>query len=172
MNIVLSDKDITKIAGYPARVLTHNDLIPVKNIESLLSPPDYSILLLYEYLDKVGHWTCILAHPSHHIIEFFDPLGLKPDDQKEFIPSNRWMFNKLSHLLYDAATRGWKIDYNEIAFQKDQKSVTTCGRWVGFRLRNQHLILDTFQNYVLNSFSQSSYPSLDHWIVAITDTLF
>lgn len=161
MDKTLTNHEIEKIAGTRVPVLTHHMLNKYRTIEEVFQGST-AVMLLYEYEDKMGHWTCLIKHPDS--IEFFDPYGEKPDQQKAYIPKNRWTINKLSHLLYDAATRGWTIEYNEVKLQSLAKGINTCGRWIAIRIRYRSIDLNSFQKI----FQELSKPK-DQAIVKISN---
>lgn len=139
----LSDKDLKRAFNYNINIYTTKQLQQFPNLEAVLNPFG-KVVLLYEWEKNQGHWVG-LHYTDEDRIEFFDPYGIKPDDQKSYIPKKFWSGNHLSWLLYDAAERGWKIEYNQYHFQTEEISgVSTCGRWVTLRLKLNNLTLDEF----------------------------
>lgn len=167
MNKTLSNVDINKIINFEANVLTHNDLNKYKNIfEVFENKPAF--LLLYEYENRNGHWTCVIQHPLSKTIEFFDPYGDKPDSMRKYIPKNNWITERLSQMLYEARLMGWNIEYNEVPLQKTGKNINTCGRWCAVRIYYRNLPLKTFQNY----FKKFPKNERDKVIVKVSDSLW
>lgn len=147
MNRLLSDQQVSTIAGIPLPVYTHRMLRKINDIQELFHYP--AILLLYEVKPRKGHWTCLIFHKDTKIIEFFDPYGMKPDAQERFIPRNFWLNSFLRRLLFKFAVSHpeWRIEYNEVPLQSWDKNISTCGRWVGVRIFFRNLPLADFQKY-------------------------
>lgn len=79
-----------------------------------------------------GHWTCVAARGSD--IYFFDSLGLFPDDELDKIPAKyRMMSNQtkrtLGNILFTLSRNGYRIHYNDMAYQENDLRVNTCGRY-------------------------------------------
>ncbi|MEM3062117.1 MAG: hypothetical protein QW303_01035 [Nitrososphaerota archaeon] len=150
MNRLLNETQVSKIAGIDLPVFSHNMLRKIKDIRALFHYP--AILLLYEVKHHKGHWTALIFHKHRKIIEFFDPYGLQPDEQKFFIPKNFWLNSFLRRLLFKFMLThpDWKVEYNEVPLQEWDKNISTCGRWVGVRIFFRKLPLEKFQNYFLN----------------------
>lgn len=154
MEISLSESDIQKICGCPVPILSYLQLKNYKTIEQVLNNPLKAVVLLYEWKKNYGHWV-LLFQSRINRIEFFDSYGYKPDDESEWIPKAYWKWNYLSQLLADASENGWEIEYNNYILQnRDNKSIATCGRWVGMRLRLKNWDLDSFAK----RFLQTSNP--------------
>lgn len=149
MDKYLTDTDVHNLSCYPIRVLCYNEILNLNSINDLFMNYNY-VVILYEVALHEGHWVALLKHPERGVIEFFDPYGYKPDDEREFIPKDMWILNKLSKLLYLASLEGWIIEYNEIPLQSDKDGINTCGRWVSFRICNSKLDLTQFQNLFKN----------------------
>lgn len=147
----LTSEDIYKALKNKVKIINYNMLKNYKNIESLLYPHD-KVMILYETQKNHGHWTCLMRRMNGDI-DFFDPYGFMPDDQRDYIPDEMWEDNYLSQLLADY--KGGKVYYNEDPLQTMTKNVATCGRWCILRLLYPHLSLEQFQNLFANIPPQS-----------------
>lgn len=146
----LSSQDIMKICQHKANLYLYNQIGQFNTIEKLLGKHKATILL-YEWKPSFGHWVCVFESIPGKRIEFFDPYGYKPDDEKKFIPANMWKFPFLSWLLKEAAFDGWEVEYNNYQFQKRKyEDVNTCGRWVGVRLLLRDFPLEEFKEIFYN----------------------
>lgn len=180
MNKLLSDKEVLKIVGGRSKLVTYPELSQYSNIDELFGDTDKIILL---YINKVignsteGHW-CLLTRCKRGkkiFYEFSDPYGYPPDDALRHY-SKVWRIesgqdkNYLTKLLYDASLLPHvEIHYNELASQKDNSSVNTCGRHIGFRGKFHKVPLVTYQKMFKNL--QNNGIDLDKAIVKLTDEL-
>ena len=163
----LSDREVAKIAQGRCKLMVYNDLKNVNAIEELLIPYG-ACLILYEYKPQYGHWCGLIETIPGKRMEFFDSYGLKPDDEKQFIKNGYWKEGYLSKLLYEAAKRGWEIEYNQHPFQNwNEKKISTCGRWVGLRMLLRFLPLSTFKEL----FYHPDYYISDVLATVITDDI-
>lgn len=119
-------------------VLRYDELSQYQNLHSLFYPNNSRgldvIVLLYEIEPGYGHWCGLIKRPGQ-ILEFFDSYGLKPDDERSFLPKNAMKHSYLSDLLYyENLHYGTQIDYNERQYQNMKNhSISTCGKWVACR---------------------------------------
>jgi len=118
------------------------------SIDDLLGPSRTAIIL-YELQPGSGHWTAVFERPNG-TIECYDSLGYVPDSEIGFIPAE---FRKESaqnhtHLLNLLANTKNRIEYNEKPLQKDERGISSCGRWCIFRIANRDMSIKQFQNFV------------------------
>ncbi len=137
----LNSGDILKALKNKVKIINYNSLKNYKTLDSLLYPHD-KVVILYETEENHGHWTCLLRRLNGDV-DFFDPYGFMPDDQRTYIPDDMWENNYLSQLLADY--KGGKVYYNEDPLQSMTKNIATCGRWCILRLLYSHLSLENFQ---------------------------
>ena len=141
--IPLSDSDVLKLVENKAKILVYSDLQKYDTLDEALGPHQ-AAFLLYESQPDYGHWTCIFRNDDY--VEFFDPYGIFPDNELEWIPDNfrkvsGQMYPQLSALLYKSP---YDLEYNEHKFQKKGAGVNTCGRWSALRLVFRYLSLKDF----------------------------
>lgn len=131
-----------------ARMFTFKELRQLHSLDELLGPAKTAIIL-YEVRPNNGHWCAVFQRPNG-VIECFDSLGFAPDAELGFIPKE---FAKESqqdhtHLLKLLAGSRNRIEYNEDALQRDQRGISTCGRWAVYRVAHRDKSIKQFQGYV------------------------
>ncbi len=156
----LSEMELKNALLNRTKIITYNQLKNYKSINSLLHPYN-NVIILYEWAPCMGHWVCLSKHKNGDV-DFFDPYGYMPDDEREFIPDKFWETNYLSQLLADYPGR---VFYNQYPLQSKDKLVATCGRWVLLRLLKPELSLDNF----IFKMNQISSHLRDKVITLITD---
>lgn len=144
-NKSLSNHELLKMINNKANLLIYSELSKKKTIDQVLGKHG-ACIILYETKKDYGHWCCIFKL-NKNTLEFFDPYGKKVDQQLKWIDNNfrkhhnEW-YPHLSSLLLKSS---YKLTYNNYKFQKFEKEVNTCGRWVGLRLKFRHLSLEEFK---------------------------
>ena len=83
----MSDGDLRKILGKDLKIIRYSDLARLRSLEQLLPRPKDLCILLYEVQPGEGHWVALLKYSGAY--EFFDPYGIYPDDQLNWIPRAR-----------------------------------------------------------------------------------
>lgn len=147
----ISNFDILELVDHKANLITYTDLAKVNNIDEILDPYG-ACIILFLTRKNYGHWCCLFR--TGNLLEFFDPYGLKPDEELNFKidPYFRKIakqdYPHLSYLLYHSP---YKISYNHFQFQKFKKDVKTCGRHVAVRLMFRHLPLEKYIKLILSS---------------------
>lgn len=119
-------------------------------------------IIIYFEISSVnsGHWTCLMKH-KNNVIEFFDPYGLKYDDEFNFMTMHEReelneQFNPLSKLLnqsnYKVIYNPYKIQKMEFEYMGQIIEPQTCGRHTALRLMNKDKNLHTFvlDTYIKN----------------------
>lgn len=150
MDYSLTGGDIERALGKSnVDVILYPDLANIKSIRTYFQNKRY-LVILYNWGGNYGHWTCLFRYPNGNVIEFFDPYGVQPDHElfefsKKIRKKNGMDFPWLSKLLID-----WdgEIEYNNYAFQKDRKGVSTCGRWVIYRCKKWNMTIDEFKTHM------------------------
>ena len=80
-NKKLKGSDVVKIAGGNTKVVAYHELVNYNSIEELLEEFG-SVVLLFETVYNVGHYTCLYYHKD--VLHFFDPYGMKPDEELKY----------------------------------------------------------------------------------------
>jgi hypothetical protein len=142
----LSDLQVTeKLQRYGIFV----KFIPYENLRYVSEIDDIiPCLLLYQLHYPVGHWTVIFRDTKNGKINYFDPIGKKPDQLLETNfghPSGREkMGADFTYLLNLLSNCDEQIVYNEYPLQLP--SDNTCGYWCFLRLLTMNLTNDEFNN--------------------------
>ena len=145
--IELSEDDISKIVDGKVNVISYEQLFLYTNIDEALGPHK-ALIVLYEVQSHTqGHWS-LLYLDDQNTLHFFDPYGLKLDDEIRYIPDFFTLDNKgeqVPHLSYLVEKSGYKLVSNKIQYQKEKKEVQTCGRWCCVRLKFRYLNDEQFR---------------------------
>ena len=132
VNNPLSNIDVQNKVG--CKFILYENMHKVNNINELLP----MTLILYQ-LANVGHFCCVFRNKEG--INFFDPLGFKPDDELKL--SNDYAPNhKFTYLIKLLSNTNEQIIYNEYKLQASGTS--TCGHWCTVRMSSINLTCDEF----------------------------
>ncbi len=127
--IPFSDDNLRKICEGKANILTYRNVMAARSLEDVLGSHGAAIIL-YETKPQYGHWCCMFSR-SAGVVEFFDPYGYAPDEQLKFVPAAMGCRPVLAGLCRAA---GVKMIYSPYKLQQSNQKVSTCGRWVSFRI--------------------------------------
>lgn len=150
MNVSLSDSDIKRYLPH-CNLMTYPDFAKAvqdgKTLEELMGGGKV-LVLLYCFVPRVGHWTCVFQR-NNRVIEVFDSLGFFPDNELEFIPRSFRSQSGQNHsyLIQLLLKSKKKIEYNQIPLQHDSPDITTCGRWVILRIAFRNWSIKKFQDF-------------------------
>jgi hypothetical protein len=124
----LSDADIRKMLGDDISIMTYPDLNNIDDINDIFDAKGRCILLFLTSSPTAGHWCCLLNKKKG--IEFFDPYGEAPEEQKDGAPAALLdQLNQRQPVLTDLMRKSGKpVFYNTFPFQKTESDVNTCGR--------------------------------------------
>ena len=130
----LSDTDIRTLLGAGIKITSYPSLANCRSINDTFDKRGRAILFVPQSSTASGHWCCLLK--KGRSVEFFDPYGEQPDDQKDTIPKSlleKMRMDKpmLSDLLEDCP---YDITYNKVQLQELANGVNTCGRHCVARL--------------------------------------
>jgi len=130
----LSDDDIRRLLGGSIKITTYPDLDKTQHLNELFDEKGRAILFFPQENQQSGHWCAMIKKGRE--IEFFDPYGEEPDEQKEHLSSGKLQQLKmdqplLSNLLDES---GYKIYFNKVQLQQLKDCVNTCGRHCVSRL--------------------------------------
>lgn len=142
LNEPTSFTELQQTLKSPLKFIRYNELKNYRNLEQVLGPNGY-VMILYEFKPNFGHWVCLITiRPG--FIEFFDPYGLKPDDERDWIEkTGYWERGYLSKILADASSR-FTISYNEHDLQGIDTKYATCGKWCLLRIYYRNIPLEQF----------------------------
>lgn len=154
----LSGTDIKDALKNQVKVIPYPELADYHNLHDLLEPYG-RVVILYEQQPNVGHWCCLFYGPptdeyEHtedetiygHPIYFFDPYGLKPDDEFDWIGGEiRKKLQEDRRYISQMLKRyPGPIDYNNHQLQSKKPGIATCGKWCVARLSLDRLDSDQF----------------------------
>jgi hypothetical protein len=153
-NYSLSDDDILRVLKPKTNIFRYPDLQNVTDINQIFDPYGRAVMLFLTEGESSGHWTAFIK--TGKTIEFFDPYGVKPDNQKKWLTKKE--LNELgqapdylTNLLNKAKSEGYKIIYNKYPFQIDRGDINTCGRHILTRLMLKDLSLPQYKKLLLSS---------------------
>lgn len=177
-DILLTDKQVLKLAGKNTLLLDYPELSKVDNLDQLFNGNDKVIILYINSVSDtniVGHWTLLtkVIRNGKIIIEFNDSYSLKPDqifDTNKQVRKYGQEHNYLTRLLYHYSLNpNVEIHYNEYPMQSKNPLISTCGRYVGLRARFYKIPLEQYQN-LIKSYKQKGYD-IDKLITDATNQL-
>jgi hypothetical protein len=130
----LSDTDIQRLLGGSIKITTYSDLEKMHSIDEAFDGKGRAILFFPQNNEQSGHWCCMIKKGRE--IEFFDPYGEEPDDQKSGIPKHKLeQMNMDKPVLSDLLENsGYRIIFNKVQLQKLNNDTQTCGRHCVTRL--------------------------------------
>lgn len=159
---LLNSDDVKKIAG-DVDIITYDRLANIDSLSNLKK----DLVILYRHNPSVGHWVGLIKH-GPHLIEYFDSYGHPVDDPMKWVPSYKSKnFDRkykgvllgqdlplLSMLILKFLEKDKrnKVVYNEHKYQDRKLSnSSTCGRYVGHRIRYKNIPLERYQNLFDNT---------------------
>jgi len=141
----LTGSDILRIIQNNGKVMSYSKLERFDDIDSALEPYG-AIVLLYEVKKNYGHWVCLFRR-GKNTLEFFDPYGLKVDEELGF-QNNLYMRESydggMPHLTYLLKKSKYNVVHNPYKFQRTKEDVNTCGRHCAVRLRFRDTPIDEY----------------------------
>ena len=146
MDHSISDDEIYKyLTRDKCKIVKYSQLSDIDNLENFLSDKLF-LVILYEWKENYGHWTCIIKNDFTNTFEFFDSYGTKPDKQlfelDLRIRNNFGLdFPKVAILLYESNRT---IIYNNFKLQSTKEGINTCGKWVIIRCCMYITPIETF----------------------------
>jgi hypothetical protein len=108
-----------------------SDVPSYKNLEDLLGPEKF-VIILYQTSSKTnGHYVCISANDDGKI-RFNEPYGLNPIEIRKYTPFDDPYGEYIVKML-----EPYDVEYNTTDYQ-GKGGVSTCGRWATIfaKLRN------------------------------------
>jgi len=147
----LSDGDIRKILGDDISIITYPQLGEMNNINQAFDAKGRCVLLVPNASPTMGHWCAMIRKKGG--IEFFDPYGDAPEEQKDGLSRGRLESLDIDQPYLTKLLRasGKPVYYNTKAFQQDKASVATCGRHTICRLLYADQSLDDYDKAIKTS---------------------
>lgn len=173
MDKSLSTYEIAEIANKQITMIPSTDVSYYSDIVDMFATP--YVVLNYLSSENYGHWVCMYLRKNGENrkdweISYFDSYGDKPDIPMEYIPyeyrvESNQQFPYLLQLMIDSKI---PINYNNHKLQEYSPTIATCGRWVGYYLRNcENTTIDEFGEYFSNL--KKLHFNLDKIITTITN---
>src|SRR5271170_4801387 len=121
----LSDKEVMALSyGVKKNARIPNDhkiQFKVYNELETIPDKDCAYFILYRSGPEFGHWVGLMNH-GNHTLEVFDSYDTLVDRELKWTEDVNHKLGQdkplLSHLLRNAANHGFKLEYNEMPFQK------------------------------------------------------
>lgn len=163
-----SDKDMMKIVGNEANLVTYPEIANYKSLDELLGE-NRACIILYLQKKNYGHWTCIFEREDQPgLINFYDPYGHFPDDELDFNTYQKNIklkqdFPYLSLLMINDKDK-YDFIYNPFKLQTLSKGNNICGRVVGLRLNFR----DIDDKEFFDLLSKNKAYNKDEWVVMLT----
>jgi len=130
----LSDSDLRELLGNDIPIIPYPELKNVSDIDDVFDEKGRCMILFLNSSPTSGHWCCMIRRPDS--IEFFDPYGESPNHVVDDVPMP--FLKKLDmdkpYLTKLLRAKGLPVYYNNCQFQKDNRSIATCGRHCAVRL--------------------------------------
>lgn len=162
--ISLSEDDIRTLVDNKVDIYTYEDLEKFKDIDSVLGQYG-ACIILYQTNQYYGHWIALFK-VDDNVLEFFDSLGWKIDEELKFSKYNLRVHEgqTVPHLTHLINHSNYNIISNSTQLQKNAIDDNTCGRWASLRIRLRHLPLKAF----VKLFSDKNHFEPDFWVSAVT----
>ena len=159
----LGDDDIRKLLGDDIAIHTYPQLGDMNSIAEAFDRKGRAIVLFPNASPTMGHWCCMIRKKDG--IEFFDPYGEAPEDQKEGLSQSRMEQLDIArpYLTKLLKASGVPVYYNTHQFQQDKSSVATCGRHCAVRLLYAPFSLDKYADTI-----EKSGLSPDDFVAGVT----
>ena len=129
LGYALGDDDIKKELP-DAKIMDYEGLKQYNNIDELLPNNGDYVIILYEHQQNSGHWVA-LARQNDRIF-FFCSYGVKIDGQLKWVDYNtrKELGSDIPHLTHLVDNSPYDIYYNDVAYQSEDQSIATCGKYV------------------------------------------
>ena len=177
MDISLSDNDINNFlnaVGCYRSIILYGDIKRGGVMQCVRDWKDgkrYPIVINYLTSAGYGHWVCLFENSEG--VNFFDSYGGEPDSHLDWnlSPEFRKRVGEDRAYLCDfilGLSGVKKVTYNDFKYQARGEGITTCGRWICFRLLERELGCAQFKKLVLDNCARLGI-SKDELAVRVTD---
>lgn len=131
LSYLVSNIDITNKIKHKVKIIQYKDLFKYKTLSKLL-PNKVSILviLINTSVNGGGHWTVLIRNDKQLI--YFDSYGKGVDQELRYVDDeDKQLLHENKPYLSELIKKSkFSLEQNNIAFQKKQKNVDTCGKFV------------------------------------------
>jgi hypothetical protein len=159
----LSDDDIRKILGPDIKIITYPMLGEMSSIDQAFDSKGRCVMLVPNVSPTMGHWVAMIKRKNG--IEFFDPYGDAPEEQKDGLSQSKLQALDIDHPFLTKLLRasGKPIYYNTKGFQSENRNVATCGRHAIARLLYAPYSIDKYDACI-----RASGLSPDDFVAGLT----
>ena len=148
------------LSNIPHQIIVYENLITYKPIELINA---LNNIIFFSYPGQEGHWTVLMMYPDDKHMVFFDPYGLRPDDEWPYLINPNHVIIKhkwLSKVIIPYFEQnGWMLDVNHHNIQgyfdstarsecSKEMAENLCGELVVLRIIYHHLDNDTFAHMI------------------------
>jgi hypothetical protein len=143
-DVELSGQDLKRMTGLN-NITAYHDLHKFTNIDQLMGNSD-AVIILYEMKENYGHWV-LLFKTGNKQLQFFDPYGLKIDEELKFAQYNLRLHNGqiTPHLTSIIKNSDYTVHSNTTKYQQWKAHTNTCGRHVAVRYLYKNLNHDDYK---------------------------
>lgn len=169
MNYSVTNFDLEDIFGDECLVIDYETLQKLISLREIFKKVKY-LFVLYNWDGNYGHWTCLfLREDEKDAVEFFDPIGYKPDHELFSIPLTTRLENGMGFPIINKLLMDFDgiVHYNQYKLQKEKDGITTCGRWCIARCLNSDMSLSEFAEMF-----KSKSKTTDEMVTEYTQPLF
>jgi hypothetical protein len=151
VSYALSDGDIKQMLGEDISVIAYPQLEHMDDIDQCFDRKGRCIVLYLRDSPTSGHWICLIRR--HDSIEFFDPYGEAPEEQKQGLSRSRLEALDMEQPFLTALMKkkGIPVHYNTHPFQKLRNDIATCGRHCVVRLAYKSLPIEKYAAMIRKS---------------------
>jgi hypothetical protein len=144
----LGDDDIREVLGGGVKIFSYPSLAGLRSIDQAFDKEGRCIILFPNASPTMGHWCCMIRRDNE--IDFFDPYGEAPEDQKDGLSEQRLEELNIDRPYLTRLMRnsGMPIFYNTKDFQSEKSNVATCGRHCAVRLLYKDLSLQQYADMI------------------------
>lgn len=164
----LSNEDINRILEPDTKVFSYPRFAEMNSIEEAFDKLGRCVFLFLTVSESSGHWICMFKRNGH--IEYFDPYGMKPEEQRKWLPQEQ--LDELGqgepYLITLLRKSRMPVYYNTYPYQSDKDDINTCGRWCVARLICKDLDNKSFNNLVKEEMKQNGLTSMDDFVALFT----
>ena len=129
----LNGDEISHLIGKPP--VMYSDLPKYKDLEALLGPERYCVLLYQTSSKTTGHFVAITAYDDG-TVSWRESYGYSPIQVRDLCPYDDHFPSYVIKLLSP-----YKVEYNTFDFQSKHKGISTCGRWASIMCRLRQIPL-------------------------------
>lgn len=132
---------------YNTKYFHYDDFINYTNINDVFDNTNFRIIYLPSDHNNVGHWV-VMFRRDNNLIEYFDPMGIKPDECNKWLNTQEENKNKTHFNDIISSTPNMKYIYNNSQLQASNSIL--CGKYVISRIIAMKTKLQDYLNILGN----------------------